>query len=115
MIYSNDSVRRKDRLLEEKDALHLLRTGEYGFLSMQAEGGGAYGVLVNFVWNGRDSVYFHCAPEGRKLRCLDRFTAQRLSDWILAVGQGSAREFAERNAGLPVNSLNASHLLNILT
>lgn len=70
MKYSNDWVRRKDRLLEETDALHRLHTGEYGILSMQAEDGGAYGIPVNYVWNGETSIYIHCAPEGRKLECL---------------------------------------------
>lgn len=70
MIYNNDNVRRQDRLLPHDRAVQLLTEGEFGILSMQAEEGGGYGVPVNFVWDGGDRIYIHCAPEGRKLRCL---------------------------------------------
>lgn len=70
MTYDNSNVRRQDRLLTYEKAVRLLTDGEYGVLSMQAENGGGYGVPVNYVWDGRDSIYIHCAPEGRKLRCL---------------------------------------------
>ena len=69
MKYVNDTVRRQDRLMNEGRALELLRTSEYGVLSMVSEGGG-YGIPVNYVWDGRQSIYIHCAPEGRKLRAL---------------------------------------------
>lgn len=69
MKYCNDKVRRQDRLMDEQRALQLLRTAEYGILSMVSENGG-YGIPVNYVWDGRDSIYIHCAPEGRKLRAL---------------------------------------------
>ena len=49
MKYVNDRVRRQDRLMDETRALELLREGEYGVLSIVADGGG-YGVPVNFVW-----------------------------------------------------------------
>lgn len=70
MNYSNAHVRRQDRLLDETEALRLLRTGEYGVLSMQAEGRGGYGVPLNFAWDEHHALYVHCALEGRKLRCL---------------------------------------------
>lgn len=70
MMYDNDTVRRRDRLLGEPEALALLREGEYGVLSMAAEGGGAYGIPVSYVWDGAGALYFHCAPEGRKLSLL---------------------------------------------
>ena len=69
MKYVNDTVRRQDRLMDEGRALELLRTSEYGVLSMVSKGGG-YGIPVNYVWDGRQSIYIHCAPEGRKLRAL---------------------------------------------
>ena len=72
MKYSNDTVRRRDRLLPEADARALLASGEYATLSMAAENGGAYGVPVNYAWDGNDSVYIHCAREGRKLKCVAR-------------------------------------------
>lgn len=70
MKYNNETVRRRDRLMDETRALELLRTSEYGVLSMVADGGG-YGIPINFVWDGKDSIYIHCAPEGRKLRALE--------------------------------------------
>lgn len=69
MKYVNETVRRQDRLMDEAKALKLLENGEYGVLSMVSDGGG-YGIPVNYVWDGNDSVYIHCAPEGRKLEAL---------------------------------------------
>ena len=71
MLFSNDTVRRQDRLMDEARAIELLRTAEYGVLSMVSDGGG-YGIPVNFVWDGHDSIYIHCAPEGRKLRAIQQ-------------------------------------------
>ena len=70
--FDNADVRRQDRLLAEEAACELLRRGEYGVLSMQAEAGGGYGLPLSYVWDGDARIYVHCAPEGRKLRCLDR-------------------------------------------
>ena len=72
MKYSNEDVRRQDRLMSEADAIKLLTDGEYGVLSMQAEDGGGYGVPLNYVFDGQQSLYMHCAPEGRKLRCIEK-------------------------------------------
>ncbi len=72
MRYDNSSVRRQDRLLAEEEARRLLREGEYGFLALQNDcGTGGYGVPLSYVRDG-ERIYFHCAPEGRKLRCLQR-------------------------------------------
>ena len=71
MKYSNEQVRRQDRLMDEAAARRLLKEGEYGILSMQSEDGGGYGIPVSYVWDGGDLIYIHCAPEGRKLRCID--------------------------------------------
>ena len=68
MRYCNDSVRRQDRLLDEVRAVEILHRGEYGLLSMVADEGG-YGVPVNYAVSG-DTIYVHCAPEGRKLRAM---------------------------------------------
>lgn len=67
MIYDNTDVRRQDRLLDESLALRLLQSMEYGVLSMTDRKGTVYGIPMNFVWDGRNSIYLHCAPEGRKL------------------------------------------------
>lgn len=69
MRYDCTDVRRQDRLLDEERARELLRAGEYGVLSMATEQGG-YGVPINYAAVG-STIYFHCAPEGRKLRALN--------------------------------------------
>ncbi len=67
---NNESVRRQDRLLDMESAERLLKNGEYGVLSM-VESCGGYGVPINFAWDGGEYIYFHCAPEGYKLECID--------------------------------------------
>jgi len=71
MRYSNSDVRRCDRLLEEESAVSLLDIGEYGVLSMYSEATGVYGIPLNYVWDGEESIYIHCSPEGRKLQYID--------------------------------------------
>lgn len=71
MRFDNTGIRRQDRLLDEAAARTLLRDGEWGVLSM-CDDGRAYGIPVNYVWDGDARLYIHCAPEGRKLRCMDR-------------------------------------------
>ena len=66
MLYDCSKVRRQDRLLDESRALELLRQADYGFLALATSEGG-YGVPLNFVLSG-STIYFHSAPEGRKLR-----------------------------------------------
>lgn len=59
--------------MDEARAVEILGNGEHGVLSMVALGpDGApagYGIPLNYVFeHGR--LYFHCAPQGRKLECL---------------------------------------------
>ena len=70
MRYNNDNVRRRDRLMDEARALELIKSAEYGFLSMISAEGKPYGIPLNYVWDGNHSIYLHCAPEGRKLEAL---------------------------------------------
>lgn len=63
-------IRRKDRIMEEASALELLETGEYGFLAMNGRNGYGYGIPISYVKEG-NRLYFHCAPEGYKLECLE--------------------------------------------
>ncbi len=70
MTYNNDDVRRRDRLLDEARAREILREAEYGILSMTDPSGRPYGIPINFVWDGADSLYMHCAPVGKKLEAL---------------------------------------------
>lgn len=71
MNYKNDQVRRQDRLLDQEKAIELLKKGEYGVLSLIAPENEAYGLPVNYAWNGENAIYIHCAPVGRKLRSID--------------------------------------------
>lgn len=58
-------------MLSEEGAIDLLKRGEYGVLSVSCPNNGVYGVPINYVWDGHQSIYLHCAPEGRKLTCID--------------------------------------------
>ena len=66
----NNEIRRQDRVLNEEEALDLLAQTEYGILSMIDENGLPYGIPVNHVWDKQNSIYIHCAPEGKKLRAI---------------------------------------------
>lgn len=69
--YTNEQVRRQDRLLDENLADELVRKGEYGVLSMVTPEGEGYGIPVNYVWDeSLNALYIHCAPQGKKLTCL---------------------------------------------
>ncbi|WP_199163380.1 pyridoxamine 5'-phosphate oxidase family protein [Parabacteroides provencensis] len=71
--FDNSSVRRQERLLSEESSLDLLRVSEYGILSFVETRCGAvaaYGIPLNYVLN-EDYIYFHCAPDGYKMSCLD--------------------------------------------
>ena len=63
----NRSMRRKDRQMNHQDTLELLQQAEYGVLSSVDAEGQPYGVPVNFVFDGKETIYFHCAKEGHKL------------------------------------------------
>lgn len=70
MKFDNSKVRRQDRLLEEERARELLATAEWGVLSMIDQDDKPYGLPLNFVWEG-ECIYFHCAPQGKKLDALE--------------------------------------------
>ena len=66
-------IRRQDRLLKPELIEEVLKTGEYGILSVGLnENGYPYGVPLNFVYSeNRKCLYFHGAKEGEKLDILD--------------------------------------------
>lgn len=72
MRYVNETVRRQDRLMDEARAIELLSTSEYGVLSMVDKDGTTYGVPLNYVWDGKNSIFIHCAPVGHKLEALEK-------------------------------------------
>lgn len=72
MRFDNSTIRRQDRTLEQERAFEILKDGEYGILSMRSEDeNGAYGIPLSYVWDRGNSIYIHCAPVGRKLKCID--------------------------------------------
>lgn len=59
-------IRRKDRKLNDDEAIEILNSNSYGVLSTVGEDGYPYGVPINHIYiNG--SIYFHCAIKGHKL------------------------------------------------
>lgn len=64
-------LRRREKAMPREEAEELLKNGSYGVLSTCGDDGYAYGVPLNFVYDGR-SIYFHCATEGHKLDNLRR-------------------------------------------
>ena len=71
MIYNNQNIRKPERLLDIKDTETILRDGEYGYLSMYSKEDGVYGLPISYAWDGEQSIYLHCAKEGKKLRIMD--------------------------------------------
>jgi nitroimidazol reductase NimA-like FMN-containing flavoprotein (pyridoxamine 5'-phosphate oxidase superfamily) len=65
-----NEIRRKDRMMSDKDAKELLLKGEYGILSTVSPDGQPYGVPLNYSYSG-DVIYFHCALEGHKLENIE--------------------------------------------
>lgn len=68
--YDNSNIRRQDRILEADQALNLLINGEYGFLTMSNDGS-AYGIPISYIYSD-NKIYLHCAPEGEKLRYIEK-------------------------------------------
>ncbi len=59
-------MRRKDRELQNTEAIEILKKCNYGTLSTVNKDGYPYGVPVSYVYFN-DAIYFHCAVEGSKL------------------------------------------------
>lgn len=68
-------ARRKDRAISDEEARDLLGRAEYGVLSTVSEDGVPYGVPLNYCVVD-DSLYFHCALEGRKIENLEHGASQ---------------------------------------
>ena len=62
-------MRRKDRLITTEEAYEILDRCEYGVLGTVCPDGTPYAVPLNYVRDG-NCIYFHVAPEGRKLENL---------------------------------------------
>ena len=57
--------------MPEPAAHELLQNGSFGVLSLVDTNGGAYGIPLNFAWDGNNTIYVHCATQGHKLNCLN--------------------------------------------
>ena len=66
-------MRRDDRAMSIEEARSLLESAEYGVLSMACPDGLPHGIPLNFAL-AEDSIYFHCAPEGKKTEILSANT-----------------------------------------
>lgn len=67
------TLRRTSRLMEENDAVEILRRCDWGVLSLVGPDAAPYGVPLNHVLleeDGTRRLAFHCAREGRKVDCL---------------------------------------------
>lgn len=59
-------MRRKEKGISKEEIEKILTKGEYGILSTINDNGYPYTVPLNFVYYN-NSIYFHCATEGKKL------------------------------------------------
>ncbi len=59
-------MRRADRAITQEEAIALLNRGEYGILSTVSKNGEPYGLPLSYCVVD-DSIYFHCAVDGKKL------------------------------------------------
>jgi nitroimidazol reductase NimA-like FMN-containing flavoprotein (pyridoxamine 5'-phosphate oxidase superfamily) len=64
-------LRRKDRAVTDDEATAILNKAEYGVLSTISPDGKPYGVPLNFCIID-NSIYFHCAIEGRKIENIEK-------------------------------------------
>ena len=63
----NRAMIRKDRELEEKDAINVLENGLYGVLSTVGKDNMPYGVPISYIYLD-NCIYMHCSKnEGHKL------------------------------------------------
>ena len=63
-------MRRFRQQIPDKEAKEILSRNTNGVLALVDPEGKPYGVPMSFIFDGQDSIYFHCALEGRKLDCI---------------------------------------------
>ena len=108
MTYDIANIRRQDRLLSQEKAYDLLKKGEYGILSMVSEENTGYGIPINFVYDDADRIYFHCAMEGKKLRCLEK--NDRVSFCIIGKTSVISHQFTTAYESVMVSGTKDIHL-----
>ena len=73
-------MRRFKQQLSREECLELLEKEKRGVLSLLGDEGYPYGVPLDFWYNPQDGcLYFHCAPEGKKLSCIARWPEATLT------------------------------------
>ena len=83
-------MRRKNQLLEHKEAIKILETSTSGVLSLLGDNGYPYGVPLSFVYYD-NKIYFHCAKEGHKLDAIKN--CNKASFCIIEKDNVSPKEF----------------------
>lgn len=87
-------VRRQNRVLtDEKRIDELLYSSEYGFLSLGTdENSYGYGIPISYAYDKESSsLYFHCAPEGKKLDMMKE--NGKVSFCVVGITKPIANEF----------------------
>lgn len=64
-------LRRAERGKDAEWALSVFDKAPYATLSMIRPDGSPYGVPLSIVRKDSDTFYFHCAPEGEKIDCIN--------------------------------------------
>ena len=67
-------VTKRGGCIADAVGVNLIKNGEYCLLSMiesEKDNLAGYGIPINYAWDGKDYIYFHCAPQGHKLKSLD--------------------------------------------
>lgn len=63
-------MRRSEKMLPNDTVLRLLDTAQVGTLALYGEEG-PYPLPINFAFRAGE-IFFHCASEGYKLRCIEK-------------------------------------------
>ena len=63
-------MRKSKQQIPLEEAIQILKSATNGTLSLVDPYGKPYGVPMSFIFDGRESIYFHCALEGRKIDCI---------------------------------------------
>lgn len=64
------TMRRFKQQLPQNEVIQILKTATNGTLALVDADGHPYGVPMSFVYDGDNSIYFHCALSGRKIDCI---------------------------------------------
>ena len=63
-------MRRGKQQIPDEEVKEILHNTTSGALSLVDPEGKPYCVPLSFIYDGENSIYFHCAPVGRKIDCI---------------------------------------------